>query len=209
MLQQKLLVFCIDEIEAHEGVLFILEIKVVIISLYLGDIKLILSDLSHHFWGNMSDFVRLMNKLAKTFLSKMRKILLILSLTTIAIIFCLLKIDFISSIVPGWNTTIPPSYLMYLPVIIFNILIPIYFFFSFYRTILRRTIIIYFSIVNFIFLYVKFSNYFLYYGGSVTIDEMQNHFLIQMFLVIFTLLIHFSFYIFLFLKSKNESKGFS
>jgi hypothetical protein len=139
----------------------------------------------------------------------MRKILLILSLTTIAIIFCLLKIDFISSIVPGWNTTIPPSYLMYLPVIIFNILIPIYFFFSFYRTILRRTIIIYFSIVNFIFLYVKFSNYFLYYGGSVTIDEMQNHFLIQMFLVIFTLLIHFSFYIFLFLKSKNESKGFS
>lgn len=134
----------------------------------------------------------------------MIKILLILSALIVIIFLVLLNIDFVSSIVPGWNTTLPPYYLIYFPAIFFNILIPSFLYFSFREIVTLRIIIGYFTIVNIIFLYAKISNYFLFRGGSITLVEIQKNLIIQMTLIFISLFIHFLIYMFLIYKKQKQ-----
>ncbi|RZL44960.1 MAG: hypothetical protein EOP00_18570 [Pedobacter sp.] len=134
----------------------------------------------------------------------MKTLLIIGILSVAALILILLNIDFVSSIIPGWQTNILPSYILYIPAILLNLIFPVLIFIKFKQRIKPYIIVVYFATVNLIFLISKIMYRSIIYPGSVTIEQLKSYVNWIPLLVIGTLTIHVGFYIFLYLKVKNK-----
>lgn len=136
----------------------------------------------------------------------MRTFLLILIALILVLFLSLFKLDYVSSIFPGWNSHINDSR-FYSIILLLNIIIPIFLYFGIRKFVSLYIFLFYFFIVNVIFITGELLVYDGITPGS-TNQNFQNYMAIQRFLVYGTFSIHLIFYLFFYLKFKErKNKG--
>lgn len=139
----------------------------------------------------------------------MRRLLVLLIGIILVMLSLLWKHDFFSSIFPGWNSMLNTDDKYHLVVFVLNIFIPIFLYLGLRRIINLNIFIFYFLIVNAICTI----------SGLLVCDDItpgmanqnfKNYMFMQRILMYSLLLIHLTFYVFIYFKTTNRTnKGLS
>lgn len=139
----------------------------------------------------------------------MRRLLVLLIGIILVMLSALWKLDFFSSIFPGWNSMLNTDDKYYLVVFVLNIFIPVFLYLGLRRIINLYIFIFYFLIVNAI---CTISGLLVYddITPGMTNQNFKNYMFTQKVLMYSLLLIHLIFYVFTYFKTTNRTnKGFS
>lgn len=139
----------------------------------------------------------------------MRRLLVLLIGIILVMLSALWKLDFFSSIFPGWNSMLNTDDKYYLVVFVLNIFIPVFVYLGLRRIINLYIFIFYFLIVNAI---CTISGLLVYddITPGMTNQNFKNYMFTQKVLMYSLLLIHLIFYVFTYFKTTNRTnKGFS
>lgn len=139
----------------------------------------------------------------------MRRLLVLLIGIILVMLLAIWKLDFFSSIFPGWNSMLNTDDKYYLVVFVLNIFIPVFLYLVLRRIINLYIFIFYFLIVNAI---CTISGLLVYddITPGMTNQNFKNYMFTQKVLMYSLLLIHLIFYVFTYFKTTNRTnKGFS
>lgn len=133
----------------------------------------------------------------------MRKFLLVLTGLILVLFLALMKLDFVSSVFPGWNSHINDNR-FYAIVFLQNLIIPVFLYFCIRRMVSIYIFSGYFFIVNILFIVSKSLVYDNITPGLGN-QNFQAYMALQRLLIYSTLSIHLIFYVFLYLKLKKKT----
>jgi hypothetical protein len=133
----------------------------------------------------------------------MKKFLLVLILLILGVFLALWKIESIASIFPGWNPRASDNR-YYGIVIVLNVILPLFLYFCNRKDIRPSIFLIYFLIVNVIFIV---GEGMVYDGITPGLAEqnLQDYMAVQRYLVYSSLAIHLLFYFFCYFKLKDKT----
>lgn len=132
----------------------------------------------------------------------MRKFLLVLIVLVLVLFFALFKFEYVSSISPGWNSHANDSR-FYMIVFLQNIIIPVILYFSTQRVLSLYVFLLYFFMVNIIFIVSESLVYDDITPGMGN-ENFQDYMTLQRFLIYGSLSIHLLFYLLFYFRLKEK-----